>query len=49
MVKHIIVLFIEKEIRPSKKRTRFLWPNIVEVHRCFGVAFLLLAPDALTV
>ena len=49
LVKHIIVLFTENEMRPSKKRTRSLLSNMEEVHRCFGVAFLLLAPDALTV
>ena len=37
----------KNEMRPSKKRT--LRSNMVEVHRCFGVALLLLAPDALTV
>ena len=47
--KHNIVLFTENEMRPSKKRTRSLRSNMVEVHRCFGVALLLLAPDGLTV
>ena len=40
------VLFTEKEMRP--KKTLSLRSNMVEVHRCFGVALLLLAPDALT-
>ena len=40
---YIIVLFIENEMRPSKKRTRSLQSNVVEVHICFGVALLLLA------
>ena len=31
---------------PSKKRTQSLRSNMVEVHRCFGVALLLLAPCA---
>ena len=35
--------------KPFKVRTRSLRSNMVEVHRCFGVALLLLAPDALTV
>ena len=34
---------------PSKKRTWSLWSNMMDVHRCCGVALLLLAPDALTV
>src|SRR4029434_7450181 len=33
-------------MRPSKKTTRSLQSNMVEVHRCFGVALLLLEPDA---
>ena len=46
---HIIAPFTENEMRPSKKRTRPLLSNLVEVHGCFGLALLLLAPDALTV
>ena len=42
-------LFTEKEMRHSKKRTQSLQSNMVEVQRCFGVALLLLALDALTV
>ncbi len=38
-----------KKMRPSKKRTQSLQTNMVEVQRCFGVALLLLALDALTV
>ncbi len=38
-----------KEMRPSQKRTQSLQSNMVEVQRCFGVALLLLALDALTV
>ncbi len=42
-----MALFTEKEMRPSKKRTQSLQSNMVEVQRCFGVALLLLALDAL--
>ena len=49
LVKHIVVLFTENKMRPSKIRTRSLRLNMVEIHRCFGLVLLLLAPDALTV
>ena len=47
--KDIMALFTEREMRQSKKRTQFLQSNMVEVHRCLGVALLLLALDASTV
>ena len=49
LVKDIMALFTEKEMRYSKIRTQSLQSKMVEVERCFGVGLLLLALDALTV
>ena len=47
--KHIISMFTENKMKPSKKRTSSLQSNMEEVQWCFGVAVLPLALGALNV